>query len=78
MTIDFASIIIGLLLAVLTGLSGWTLYTVHGLATAAAAREQKDAAQDQSLREDRARIMQAEENINDLDRRVIRLETRRG
>lgn len=78
MSLEIASVILGSMLAAILGLSGWTLYTVHTLATGAAAREQHDAAQDQSIRENRARIMDVENDMGELKVKVGRLEERAG
>jgi hypothetical protein len=70
------------LLAVLNtavlGLSGWTLYTVHGLAKLAAAQRVKDEAQDATLDEDRARIIDVERDVAVLKTDVAVLKERRG
>lgn len=55
--------LLAVLISILIGLSGWILYTVHGLAVSNATREAKSEAQDDTLREDRARIMQVEEDV---------------
>lgn len=69
-------VILGFILSVLVTMSGWTLYTVHGLATSSAAREVKDHAQDQQLAEDRARIIDVEADVSDLKTKVAVLEDR--
>lgn len=78
MSLEIASVTLGTMLAAILTLSGWTLVTVHKLATDAAAREQHDAAQDQSLRENRARIVEVEGDVGDLKVKVGRLEERAG
>lgn len=65
MTLD-ATTVIGTLLAILIALSGWTLATVHSLATANAARDEKDKAQDVRIDENRSRIIDAEDKLGDL------------
>jgi hypothetical protein len=62
MTIDINTI----LTLALLGLSTWTLYTVHGLSTQAAARDEKDKAQDARIDENRARIIDVEGDVSDL------------
>jgi hypothetical protein len=66
MTIDATNILV-VLMTVLLGLSSWTLYTLHGLAVAAAGRDEKDKAQDQRLEEDRARIIEVEGKVGRLE-----------
>jgi cell division protein FtsB len=58
--------ILAILISILIGLSSWTLYTVHGLAVRNAARDEKEKAQDQTLEEDRARIIDLERDVRDL------------
>lgn len=66
MTLDATNILV-VLMSILLGLSGWTLYTLHGLAVSSAAREEKDRSQDRQLDEDRARIIEAEGKIGRLE-----------
>jgi hypothetical protein len=66
-------VILGTMLAAVLTMSGWTLFTVHGLSNASAAREEKDKAQDDKITENRARIIRAEEEINRLQVDVAKL-----
>lgn len=59
-------VILGSLMSLGIALSGWTLYTVHGLAVDAAASREKNNAQDVALHEDRARIIDVEKDVRDL------------
>jgi hypothetical protein len=72
MTIDL-NVVLGVMMTILIGLSTWTLVTVHGLAKDAAAASEKEKAQDAWLKEDRARIMRAEDNITELQLEVVSL-----
>lgn len=73
-----ADIILGALLSAVVAMSGWTLYTVHRLATRQAANDEKEQAQDATLHEDRARIIENEGKISDLQQRMVRVEDRMG
>lgn len=59
-------VILGLMMSIGIALSGWTLYTVHGLAVDAAAAREKNIAQDVALAEDRSRIIGVEHEVRDL------------
>lgn len=65
MTIDANSILVALM-TVLLGLSGWTLYTLHGLAKNSAAMEEKEKAQDEQIKQVRARVINVEEDVKNL------------
>lgn len=72
MTLDLNTVLT-VMVAILLGLSTWTLSTVHGLAKAAAASVEKEKAQDAALKENRARIVEAEEDIKELQLEVVEL-----
>lgn len=78
MAIVNPDLVIGAMLSALLGISAWTLHTVHKLAKVSAAREEKDAAQDQQIRENRARIMDIEEDVSGLQVDVAKLKERTG
>lgn len=73
MTLIALNAIIGVLLSILLGLTTWTLITVHGLAKGAAASTEKEKAQDEHMRENRERIIEAEEDIKGLKLDVVQL-----
>lgn len=75
MTLSAENVLVALM-TVLLGLSCWTLVTLHGLAKQAAAAAEKDKAQDQQIDENRARIIDAEEDISTLQVQVARNEGR--
>lgn len=62
MTFDLNTLISTAVLA----LTAWTLKTVHDMSNKAAAEEEKNKAQDARLDENRARIIEAEGKISDL------------
>lgn len=64
------------LIAVLVGLSSWTLYTLHGLAVRSAAKDEKDRSQDAALAEDRTRIIDVEKGLGVVEKKVAVLESR--
>lgn len=72
MTIDL-NVVLGVMMTVLLGLSTWTLVTVHRLSNGAAASAEKEAAQDRRLDEDRARIMDVEEKVTDLQLDLVQI-----
>jgi len=73
MTIDLNTLISTAIL----GLTAWTLYTVHNMATKAAAEEEKNKAQDVRIDENRARIIEAEQKIGQLQVDVAGMEGHR-
>jgi cell division protein FtsB len=72
MTIDANSILVALM-TVLLGLSGWTLYTLHGLSNQAAGAVEKEKAQDEQIKQVRARVINVERDVRDLELQVAPL-----